>query len=160
MKIYKLPVQIILFGLFILCLQSACSSQEESGALTATRPEKVVPVTIETVTLDDLTETFTLPASLEAWEDLTLAAEIAGSVEQIHFKEGDRVKADKVLLEIDPETIKSFLYREQQNVTVIERKLKRYRQLEADGLISKQELDDLDNGLTAAKAAYRQPNCN
>ncbi|NOQ42137.1 MAG: efflux RND transporter periplasmic adaptor subunit, partial [Desulfuromusa sp.] len=58
----------------------------------------------------------------------------------------------KILLEIDPETIKSYLYRDQQNVIVIERKLKRYRQLETDGLISKQELDDLQNSLTVAKA--------
>ena len=155
MKIYKLPVQIVIIGFLSFCLLSGCSRQEDSAAQTAVRPEKVVSVNIEQIALDDLTETFTLPATLEAWEDLTLAAEIAGSVRKIHFKEGDRVQAGKILLEIDPETIKSYLYRDQQNVTVIERKLKRYRQLETDGLISKQELDDLQNGLTAAKATLQ-----
>ncbi|MDX2494867.1 MAG: efflux RND transporter periplasmic adaptor subunit [Desulfuromusa sp.] len=153
MKTYKPPVLIILLGLLSFCLLSACSRQEESAAQSTTKPEKVVPVTIEQVVLADLTETFTLPASLEAWEDLSLSAEIAGSVQRIHFKEGDRVQSNDILLEIDPETIKSYLHRDQQNVEVIERKFKRYQKLEAEGLVSKQELDDLENGLTAANAA-------
>lgn len=155
MRTYKTLVLVISLGLLGLCSLSACGSQNESDAQTAVRPEKVVPVTIEMVALDDLTETFTLPANLEAWEDLTLAAEIAGAVQQIHVQEGDRVQAGKTLLEIDPQTIKSLLHRDQQNVTVIARKLERYRHLEADGLISQQDLDDLDNGLTTAKAALQ-----
>ncbi len=155
MKIYKLPILIILLGLLSFYLLSACSRQEEGAAQSTIRPEKVVPVTIEPVVLADLTETFTLPASLEAWEDLSLAAETAGSVQRIHFKEGDRVQAHEILLEIDPETIKSYLHRDQQNVELISRKFKRYQKLEAEGLVSTQELDDLQNGLTAAKAALQ-----
>ncbi|MCF6267227.1 MAG: efflux RND transporter periplasmic adaptor subunit [Desulfuromusa sp.] len=155
MKIYKLPILIILLGLLSFYLQSACSRQEEGAAQSTTKPEKVVPVTIEPVVLTDLTETFTLPASLEAWEDLSLAAEIAGSVQKIHFKEGDRIQAHEILLEIDPETIKNYLHRDQQNVELISRKFKRYQKLEAEGLVSTQELDDLQNGLTAAKAALQ-----
>ena len=153
MKIYKRFVPVIVLSLLSLFFLSACSQEEESSAQIAVRPEKVVPVTTEQVVPANLTETFTLPASLEAWEDLSLAAEIAGSVQKIHFKEGDRVQANDILLEIDPETIKSYLHRDQQNVEVIERKFKRYQQLETEGLVSKQELDDLDNGLTAAEAA-------
>lgn len=152
MKIYKWAVQIIILCLFSFSLLSACSRQEEEAA---DRPEKVVPVSIEKVALSDLVETFTLPANLEAWEDLSLAAEIAGSVQKIHVKEGDRVKANDVLLEIDPETIKSYLQRDRENVTVIGRKLDRYKQLEADGLVSQQELDELENGLTAARATLK-----
>ena len=155
MKIYNRLIWMIVLILFAFSLLSACSSQKEDESQVMVKPEKVVPVTVEKVVLEDLTETFTLPANLEAWEDLTLAAEIAGSVQKIHFAEGNRVKAGKILLEIDPETIKSYLYRDEQNVTVIERKLKRYRQLETDGLISSQELDDLENGVTAAKATLQ-----
>ena len=155
MKTYNRLIWMIVLVLFSLSLLSACSSQKEDEKQVVVKPEKVVPVTVEKVVLEDLTETFTLPANLEAWEDLTLAAEIAGPVQKIHFSEGDRVKAGEILLEIDPETIKSYLYRDEQNVTVIERKVKRYRQLEADGLISPQELDDLENGLTAAKATLQ-----
>ncbi|MEA3363112.1 MAG: efflux RND transporter periplasmic adaptor subunit [Thermodesulfobacteriota bacterium] len=155
MKIYKLSVLIIFLGLLNLSFLSACSRQDESSAETAKQPEKVVPVTVEQITLSDLVETFTLPAHLEAWEDLTLAAEIAGAVQKIHYREGAQVRAGATLLEIDPDTIKSYLQRDRQNVTVIERKLERFRQLEADGLVSQQELDDLENGLTAARSALK-----
>ncbi|MCK5912620.1 MAG: efflux RND transporter periplasmic adaptor subunit [Desulfuromusa sp.] len=155
MKTYNSLIFMTVLGLFSLSILTACNSQKENDPQDTVKPVKVVPVAIETVVLRDLTETFILPANLEAWEDLTLAAEIAGSVQRIHFAEGDRVQSGKTLLEIDPETIKSILHRDQQNVTVMERKLKRYRQLETEGLISPQELDDLENGLTAAKAALQ-----
>ncbi|MDX2480228.1 MAG: efflux RND transporter periplasmic adaptor subunit [Desulfuromusa sp.] len=155
MKIFNALSRMTFFGFFSCCFLLACSPQEGSSSQPEIKPEKVVPVTIERVALEDLTETFTLPASLEAWEDLALDAEIAGSVQQIHFKEGASVQAGDILLEIDPETIKSYLYRDQQNVAVIERKLKRYQGLAAEGLISQQELDDLDNVLIAAKAALK-----
>ncbi|MFK5925608.1 MAG: efflux RND transporter periplasmic adaptor subunit [Desulfuromusa sp.] len=152
MKIFNSLVRMLLFGLLSFSLLSSCSPNDEGDVETASKPEKVVPVSIERITLDDLTETFTLPANLEAWEDLALAAEIAGTVKLIHVDEGDLVHANQVFLEIDPETIKSYLRRDQQNATVIEHKLTRYQQLEADGLVSQQELDDLKNQLTAAKA--------
>ncbi len=155
MKIFnKLAFSIIFCGL-CFCLLSSCRSSEDSSAQEVIKPEKIVTVAIEKLQLDNLTETFTLPANLEAWEDLSLAAETAGTVQKINFKEGDRVKANQVLLEIDPETIKSFLYRDQQNVAVIERKLNRYQILEEDGLVSQQELDDLENRLTAARATLQ-----
>ncbi len=155
MKTYKTLVKTAIFGFLSFCLLSACGPQDETAVPTAVRPEKVVPVTIETITRADLTETFTLPANLEAEEDLILSAEIAGSVQQIHFNEGEQVQAGKTLLEIDPDTIKSIIRRDQQNVTVVAHKLKRYKQLEADGLISKQELEELGNSLTAARVALQ-----
>lgn len=153
MKISNTLVWMTILGMFCLCYLSACNSAKDEDTPTVVKPEKVVPVTVERVALNDLTEYFTLPANLEAWEDLSLAAEIAGSIQSIHFKEGDRVQKNEVLLEIDPETIKSYLHRDQQNVEIIKRKFKRFQELETDGLISKQELDDLENGLTAAKSA-------
>ncbi len=152
MKIYKWPIQIIFVSIFSFSLLAACNQQEEK---LSSRPEKVVPVSIEKVALSDLVETFTLPASLEAWEDLTLAAEISGSVQKIHFKEGDRVQANAVLLEIDPDTIKSYLRRDHENVKVMQRKLARFRKLATDGLVSQQELDELENGFTAARSALK-----
>jgi membrane fusion protein (multidrug efflux system) len=134
-------------------LLSGCSQGEDPSAQNSVRQEKVVPVEVEPVVAEDMTEAFTLPASLEAWEDLILAAEIAGPVKKVHFKEGDRVKPGEVLLEIDPDTIQSYLRRDQDNVDVLERKLRRYRKLEQDGLVSRQEVDDLENTLTAAESS-------
>ncbi len=155
MKISELPVRVIILGAFSLCLLSGCGDREKKDSQLTGKPEKVVPVAVEEVAVGNLIETFTLPASLEAWEDLTLAAEIAGPVKKIHFKEGDQVRKDDVLLEIDPETIKNYLRRDRENVAVIGRKLERYRQLEMEGLVSRQDVEDLENSLIAADAALQ-----
>lgn len=141
------------FTLVTLILLSGCNQGKDTSEKNSLRREKVVPVEIETVIAADMTESFTLPASLEAWEDLTLAAEIAGPVKKVHFTEGERVKAGAVLLEIDPDTIQSYLRRDQDNVNVLKRKLQRYQKLEQDGLVSRQEVDDLVNALSAAESA-------
>ncbi len=129
---------------------AACSSQEDTS-LPTNKPEKVTPVSVEQVALSDLTELFTLPANLEAWEDLSLSAEVSGPIQNIPYNEGSQVQKGDVLVEIDSESIRSLLHRDQQNVVTIERKFNRYHKLENEGLISKQELDDLENDLIAAK---------
>lgn len=142
-------------GLSLVLLLSACGPGEEQHAAVPKPPEKIIPVKIENVSFVDVTEEFTLPATLEAVEDLTLAAEIAGPVEQLQVKEGDRVDQDAVLLEIDAESIRSVLRRERENVRILERKVSRYQRLEGEGLVSRQELEDLENALTAARTALR-----
>jgi membrane fusion protein (multidrug efflux system) len=84
-----------------------------------------------------------------------LAAETAGVVWKINFQEGERVQAGQVLLEIDPETVRNYLHRDEQNVAILDKKLARYRQLEATGLISQQELDNIINSVTVARAALQ-----
>jgi membrane fusion protein (multidrug efflux system) len=140
---------------FSLLLLSACSNADESASATIEKPEKVVPVTIEVVQPVDLVETFTLPATLEAKEDLVISAEIAGPVKAINFQEGERANAGATLLTIDPDTWQSQLARDEENYAVSQRKLKRYRQLFQEGLVSEQELDELENAVVAARMALK-----
>lgn len=154
MKIFKI-VAVVGISLSLFTAVVGCKSKESDSKKTAARPEKVVQVSLQELAPVNLTDTFTLPASLEAWEDLTLAAETAGSVWKINFQEGEAVQAGQVLLEIDPETARNYLQRDEQNVAVLEKKLKRYRQLESAGLISQQELDNMVNSVTTARAALK-----
>ena len=156
MKLCKLYRCLYLPGaLFALLILFGCGNSESKQNEPGEKPEKIVQVRLEEVVPVDLQETFSLPASLEAWEDLTLAAEIAGPVRKLNLAEGDWLSAGDVLLEIDPETVQSNLNREQENYNVTKRKLERYRELSAEGLISSQELDELENNLTAAAAGLR-----
>jgi len=140
---------------FLLLLLTACGNSDEPANATIELPEKVVPVTVEIVHPVDLTETFTLPAGLEAWEDLVIAAEIAGPVKEIYFAEGAAVSKGARLLEIDPETLQRSLARDEKNYLVQKRKLDRFRELESEGLVSKQELEDLQNSVIAAEMALK-----
>ena len=144
---------ILLLGMTMFL--NACGGGEDQLAVASEPPVRVVPVAVKTLAAEDVVETFTLPASLEAWEDLTLAAELAGPIRKLNYQEGDRVAAGDVLLEIDSETLQSNLAREEENHAVTARKLERYRQLVAEGLVSRQELDELRNSLTAASASLQ-----
>ncbi|SHJ70538.1 membrane fusion protein, multidrug efflux system [Malonomonas rubra DSM 5091] len=145
---------ILLFSLLLLFLPG-CGGPEENADARIESPEKVVSVSVERVQPVDLEETFTLPAGLEAWEDLVISAEIAGPVRKFNYQEGDRVKSGATLLEIDPDTLKSSLEREEQNFATTQRKLKRFRDLAREGLVSEQEVEDLENALTAADMALK-----
>jgi membrane fusion protein (multidrug efflux system) len=138
--------------LLVVLVLAGCGNSESKPTALPKKPEKIVQVELEPVVAMDLQEIFSLPASLEAWEDLILAAEIAGPVRKIGFREGDRVRSGEILLEIDPETVQSNLTREQENYNVTKRKLSRYRELSAEGLVSTQQLDELENSMTAAEA--------
>ena len=156
MRTYKRVGVALWFALACLLLVSGCDKKQDAAVQAAPEPvAKVIPVGVETVVRENQEEAFTLPASLEAWEDLTIAAELAGPVKKVHYSEGDSVGAGDILLEIDPDTINSNLMRDTENVAVAERKLERYRQLEKDGLVSRQDVDDLENSLTAARAAVQ-----
>jgi len=137
-----------------LALGGCSNSDQESVAALAT-PEKIIQVETEPVRPTDLTEYFTLPGTLEAWEDLTISAEIAGPVRQILVAEGDQVKTGQLLLKIDSESLQSSYERDLENYQVIKRKHERYQQLRQEGLVSQQELDELQNSLTAAGAGLR-----
>jgi len=152
MNISKL---LILAGILMVSQLTGCTDADKESNAAIAAPEKIIQVETETIIPNDLTEYFTLPGNLEAWEDLKLSAEIAGPVRQILVAEGDRVKAGQPLLEIDSDSIQSRYEQDLENYQVIKRKQERYQQLFKEGLVSQQELDELQNGLTAAGAGLR-----
>ncbi len=152
MKNYRSLVTVVVVLSTCLFL-GAC--KKEQAETPSSAPEKIIRVAVEQIRPQALTETFSLPAKLEAWEDLTIAAEYPGLILSIPVEEGDRVKAGARLLNIDSATLKSNLAREEENVSVLSNKLERYRQLESEGLVSRQDVDDLNNGLVSAQAALK-----
>lgn len=144
-------------AIIVACLVvlAGCGEKAEEDVAVAAPVDRQIPVVIETASKGDLQELFTLPVVLEAWEDLTIAAEVSGVVERIYHGEGDPVAAGISLADIDSKTIISSLNRDQSAVEVLKSKLTRYQQLLSEGLVSQQEFDDLENSLTAAEAALQ-----
>lgn len=139
--------------LLAVLLLSACTASVSED--TDNNDERRIRVVTQTLVPTDLTETFTLPTQLEALKDITLSAEIAGNLVRVHVEEGAAVTAGQVLLEIDADTIRSQLVREEKNVAVLTRKHDRLARLEGQGLVSRQELDEVVNSLAAAQASLR-----
>jgi len=123
---------------------------------SATAPEKVINVKVATVRKSDLAETFTLPGSLEAWQDLTLGAELAGAVRWTGPEEGARLAAGDEILRIDPETAKANLDQARADCDLLGKQLDRVRQLHGEGFASQQELDSAMSSYAVAAAALQR----
>lgn len=154
----KFNNSLLLVVLILSSLLVACGATPEEGdqpVEIVKRVEKVFPVSVEVAKAEDIADRFILPANLEAMEDVTISAEMSGPVQRINFSEGDKIQQGEIVVEIDPETIKSALRRDKENVAVAERKLERYQSLEDEGLVSRQDLEDLNNALVAARETLR-----
>jgi len=139
------------FGVAGVLLLSACGS--DPAPASAPQPQdasRAVPVTVMTVASRDLEERFTLPGSLEAWEDLVLAAEIAGPVDWVGPDEGERLKANEAILTIDSVSQKANLERARVDAEVKLANMERLQRLVEEELVSRQEFD---NGVNAYEAA-------
>ncbi|AMV71784.1 multidrug efflux RND transporter periplasmic adaptor subunit MexV [Desulfuromonas carbonis] len=144
--------------LLVLLTLAGCSRDDGAApvAASARAPEKVVNVKVATVKRSDLAETFTLPGSLEAWQDLTLAAELAGAVRWTGPEEGARLAAGAEILRIDPETAKANLDQARADCDLLGKQLDRVRQLHGDGFASQQELDSAASSYAVAAAALQR----
>lgn len=83
---------------------AGCKKGEEAGPPGGGRgqggmsfPVEVIPVAAERVEY-----VVSAVGSVEAFERVQLVARVAGAVERVKFKEGDTIKKDQVLVEIDP----------------------------------------------------------
>jgi len=109
---------------------------------------KLVPETVE--------EIFTLPGSLEAWENLTLSLEQSGPIAWIGPKEGDRLKAGNAILKIDQDTLQSSRDRDQIEYDLKKKHLERLQQLLDEKLVSQKSYDDALQSVEEARATLTQ----
>jgi membrane fusion protein (multidrug efflux system) len=146
-------IQITCLALLAALTLAGCGNGEETGDQPLSSPrEKVTNVSFSTVVRQDIQETFTLPGTMEAWEDLTLAAEMAGPVRWIGPKEGDRLKKGDAILRIDPERLEAELARDQIEFELQQKHMERRRTLVERGLVSQQEYEDARKTFEQAQA--------
>ncbi|MGK2905102.1 MAG: efflux RND transporter periplasmic adaptor subunit, partial [Desulfuromonadales bacterium] len=145
--------RLILLNLCLLPLVAGCGSEspsESMSALPSAAVDKSTAVKVQLVTAQNLEERFTLPGSLEAWEDLTLAAEIAGPVDWVGPKEGETLTAGQKILTIDSVSQDANLERNRVDAKVKQKAMERLASLVAENLVSRQEYD---NSVTAYEAS-------
>lgn len=90
----------------------AAFASKKSDAPAAGRPSRMDPVAVEaaTVTAGKMTTRITALGTLQADQSVVIQPEIAGKVVRVGFREGEKVKAGTVLVELD----RSILAAEQQ----------------------------------------------
>jgi membrane fusion protein, multidrug efflux system len=145
----------VMSALAALLALTGCGNGSEAQH-NAPAVEKTVRVHVSEVVQEDLQETFTLPGTLEAWEDLTLAAEIPGPVRWIGPREGDRLKAGEPILRIDPETLEANRSRDQAAFELSQRQYRRLEQLRQENFVSEQEYEVARQAYQVAEADLRR----
>lgn len=159
LKNKDLPQAFLLAPLLLLLASlSGCGNDTSAARPTepVAKPVKATQVVLTEVSRHDLNESFTLPGTLEAWEDLTLAAELAGPVVWTGAEEGDRLRQGQAILRIDSDTVQANLQRDRISFEVQDRELKRYQKLLDGQLISQQEFDRVRSQYEVTHTAMRQ----
>ncbi len=118
---------------------------------------------VQTLVLRDWQSTISTFGVIEALEEVSVAAELSGTVSAVHVNEGDRVAAGQLLLELDPEK-RRFAARQAEQAMQRARtalrearlKLQRRSDLAERDSVSREVLDTAQLAVDSAAAAYQQ----
>lgn len=142
----------IVFSLCCLVFLAACGEREGNRTPGPAPPR---PVEVALVEVRPLSETLQLVGSLAAAESTAIRAEIDGRIEEIRFREGERVRAGEILFRLDDRELRAQLDEARARTELAKQELERGRELLAEGFISRAELDrlqaDFDRGRAEAE---------
>jgi len=129
-------------------------SSRSPRSAPAARAAAASAVSVRTVTVlpQTLTERLSTTGTVRANEDVELVAEISGKVSGIHFREGSRVRAGQLLLEIDDTQLRAERDRASHRRSLAERSEARQRRLLDEGLTSQEEYDFAQSELNVLRA--------
>jgi membrane fusion protein, multidrug efflux system len=141
--------------LITLLLTTACGNKNQQGMPGGPPPVSVV---VQKVTTSDAAYYDEYPAIVRALNEVELRAQVNGYITGIHFKEGDKVKKGQKLYSIDPQQSEATYKQAQANLSVQEANLlkakkdvERYRELDKQDAIAKQQVDYAEAAYAAAE---------
>ncbi len=131
---------------------SVNSSQLPEDALEPNEPP-LRRIQVMELQAEPVQETITLPGTVEAIEDIDLAATTPGTVDWIGVEEGDSVRKEQALFRIDQRSRKAHVEDASASYELALKNFERRRSLEDTGIISPDQLDNLATALKRAEAA-------
>src|SRR5262245_34237037 len=130
----------IIFSIFFVV--AGCNRKPGGGAGPqgggGMPPIQVVAVEAK---LQPVTESLSLVGSITPKEMVEIKAETDGIVQDINFKEGERVEKDRLLVKLDETKLAATLAQSEANLKLSEANFNRAKQLSDEKLISRQEYD-------------------
>ena len=143
---------ILAMALVAGCSRSESSAKPESNQ-TQNKAVKVSVVRVEPAPMKDI---LVLPGETEAWQDVRVAADVAGRVEWIGPKEGQTVKEGVLIAKIDVAALKAALDRAEAAQKLADDLYQRRYKLFERNIINQEELDKSQTERTLARANFRQ----
>lgn len=148
-----------LYLLVLIILFPACN-EENGGEASGPPPERAVQANYLVARPDTFRNEVITTAEVLPYESVTLRAPLAGTVLNIYFEEGARVKEGDLLLRLDDRAWKAQLQGLEVEYNSVQNELERYRRLmEIDGA-SQQQIDNAVARLATMKADMDQLRVN
>lgn len=147
----------------LLCLLtavvSACSDSKSAGSGNGVGETKkaAAPVIVQTVTVAtaEMTRALNAVGSLASDESVTIAAEIAGRVVRVGFREGQPVAKGSMLFELDDSIDRATVAQAQANLQLSERNDRRAGEIAQRGLIAASDRDEVAAKLAVDRAGLQ-----
>lgn len=121
-----------------------------------------VPVVVATSTQETVPVEVRAIGNVEAYSTVTVKSQVDGEIDQVHFTEGQDVKAGDLLFTIDPRQFEALLQQAEANQARDEAQAKNARaqagrneKLYESGIISKEQFDQFETSADALDASVR-----
>jgi len=120
-----------------ISLFSACSEEASHEAA----PVQTTQAQTLTVQSTQIPEHYTTSGAVASDHRVSISAQISGYIKAMNVREGDKVTAGQVLVQIDPTDAKQAYLQAQADLKDAQADLKRFKELLASGAISSQKVD-------------------
>jgi multidrug efflux system membrane fusion protein len=154
-----LPGRWPLLALALLLLLPGCSDSNPAGAKSKGAP---VPVSVATSSRRDVPITVAAIGSVEPFASVGIKSRVAGVLEKVAFREGDRVKAGDLLFRIDqrPYTARlnealATLAKDRAALDNAEKQAARYLPAAEKGYVSAEQADQAQTSVATMKATVQ-----
>ena len=139
---------------FIGLMLSGCGEKKMGG------PPPMPEVAVVTVQARPVVTTMELSGRTSANLIAEVRPQVGGIIQKRLFTEGSDVKAGQTLFQIDPALYQAALARAEANLTALQLKTNRLRELLADKAVSRQEYDDVEAALKQVQAEVQTARIN
>ena len=138
----------ILVNIGCLLLAVSCSDKANNG-------QTIQSVKLDTVVANNARSYMQYPGRVKAAQDVDIAFRVSGTIQKIHVKDGQRVRAGQLLAELDPSDYKVQLDATEAKYKQIKAEAERVTALYNDGGTTPNDYDKATYGLQQITALYQ-----
>lgn len=155
MKITNRTGVVSTVAILVFCfILNGCGEQNMGG------PPPIPEVAVVTTQLKEVVLTTELAGRTSAYLVAEVRPQVSGIIQKRLFKEGSDVRAGEVLFQIDPALYQAALSRAEANLTALQLKANRLRELLAEKAVSQQDYDDVEAALKQTQAETQTARIN
>ncbi len=163
MREFNMTCRSYFSGITLVVLLAGCRNGNQSEV----QGPPPVPVAVHKVSVAEVSYYDEYPGVIRALNEVELRAQVNGYITAIHFKEGEKVRKGQKLYSIDQQQSEASYQQALANLSVRETNLlraqkdvERYRELEKNDAIAKQQVDYAEAAYVAAQKEVEAARAN